>query len=187
MVNIAAIGIARLPYFTTTKKACFFPKIPFSEDENMSGWVFSEIPEDLNSLSYFSFRKQYKHVLLSWQYAIRFFVRMFGLFFCKFSLVPLLSMLTFTTPTAHPTLSLYIGMLLPLFVLFCRFRVLLLTSVCCLSICRILFCSSQIIYIRPYSLNTTTAFCFVSECLTMAVFVRLRACHATTQSYFTWL
>jgi len=44
----------------------------------------------------------------------------------------------------------------------------------------------QIIYIRPYFLNATTASYFVTECSDNAVFVRLRACYATTQSYFTW-
>jgi len=44
----------------------------------------------------------------------------------------------------------------------------------------------QIVYIRPYSLNTTTAFYFVTECSDIVVFVRLRACHATTHSYLTW-
>jgi len=36
--------------------------------------------------------------------------------------------------------------------------------------------SSQIVYICPYSLNTTTAFYFVTECSNTAVFVRLRVC-----------
>jgi len=31
-------------------------------------------------------------------------------------------------------------------------------------------------YILPYSLNTTTAFYFVTECSDIAVFVRLRVC-----------
>jgi len=35
---------------------------------------------------------------------------------------------------------------------------------------------SQIVYIHPYSLNTTTAFYFVTECSNIAVFVRLRVC-----------
>ena len=35
---------------------------------------------------------------------------------------------------------------------------------------------SQIVYIRPYSLNTTTAFYFVTEYSDIAVFVRLRVC-----------
>jgi len=35
---------------------------------------------------------------------------------------------------------------------------------------------SQIVYIRPYSLNTATAFDFVTECSNFAVFVRLRVC-----------
>ena len=34
----------------------------------------------------------------------------------------------------------------------------------------------QIVYIRPYSLNTTTVFYFVTECSSIAVFVRLRVC-----------
>jgi len=32
----------------------------------------------------------------------------------------------------------------------------------------------QIVYIHPFSLNTTTAFYFVTECLDIAVFLRLR-------------
>jgi len=36
--------------------------------------------------------------------------------------------------------------------------------------------SRQIFYIRPYSLNTTTAFYFVTEWSKIAVFVRLRVC-----------
>ena len=39
----------------------------------------------------------------------------------------------------------------------------------------VLWCS-QIVYIRPYSLNTTTVFYFVTECSDIAVFVRLRVC-----------
>ena len=35
---------------------------------------------------------------------------------------------------------------------------------------------SQIVYIRPYSLNTTTAFYFVTEYSDITVFVRLRVC-----------
>ena len=45
---------------------------------------------------------------------------------------------------------------------------------------------SPIVYTRPYSLNTTTAFYFVTGCSDIAVFVRLRVCHATTHSFFTW-
>jgi len=54
------------------------------------------------------------------------------------------------------------------------------TTYCC-----VLWCS-QIVYICPYSLNTTIAFYFVTEFSNVAVFVCLRACHATTHSYFTW-
>jgi len=48
----------------------------------------------------------------------------------------------------------------------------------------VLWCS-QIIFIRPYSLNTTTAFDLVTECSDVAVFVWLRACagHNTTVLY----
>ena len=49
----------------------------------------------------------------------------------------------------------------------------------------VLWCR-QIVCIRPYSLNTTTAFYFVTECPYIAVFVWWMACHATTHSYFTW-
>jgi len=49
----------------------------------------------------------------------------------------------------------------------------------------VLWCS-QIVCIRPYSLNTTTAFCFVTECSDIAV-LRLRLCHVTMHSYFTCL
>jgi len=35
---------------------------------------------------------------------------------------------------------------------------------------------SEIVYILPYSLNTTTAFYFATECSDIAVFVRLRVC-----------
>jgi len=45
--------------------------------------------------------------------------------------------------------------------------------------------SSQIVYIRPYSLNTTIAFYFVTECSDVTVLVRLSACHAITHSYYT--
>ena len=38
------------------------------------------------------------------------------------------------------------------------------------------FWRSQIVYILPYSLNTTTAFYFVTECSDIAVFVSLRVC-----------
>jgi len=47
------------------------------------------------------------------------------------------------------------------------------------------FWGSQIVYIRLYSLNTAIAFYSVTECSDVTVFVCLRACHATTQSYFT--
>jgi len=48
----------------------------------------------------------------------------------------------------------------------------------------VLWCS-QIIYSRPYSLNTTTAFDWVTECSDVAVFVCLRACagHSTSVLY----
>jgi len=49
----------------------------------------------------------------------------------------------------------------------------------------VLWCS-LFIYNLSYSLNTTIAFYFVTECSDVKVFVRLRGCHATTQSYFTW-
>jgi len=49
----------------------------------------------------------------------------------------------------------------------------------------VLWCS-RIVFIRPYSLNTTTAFYFVTECSDIAVLVRLWVCHVTTHSYFTW-
>jgi len=39
---------------------------------------------------------------------------------------------------------------------------------------------------RPYSLNTTVAFYFVTKCSDVTLFFRLRACHGTTHSYFTW-
>jgi len=39
---------------------------------------------------------------------------------------------------------------------------------------------TQIVYIGPDSLNTTIAFYFVTERTDVAVFVRLRACHAVT-------
>jgi len=45
---------------------------------------------------------------------------------------------------------------------------------------------SQIVYIGPHSLNTTIAFYFPTQCSNIAVNVRLRACHATMHSYFTW-
>jgi len=47
-----------------------------------------------------------------------------------------------------------------------------------------LWCS-QTFYIRSYSLNTTTAFYFVTECSDVAVLVRLRACarHNTFMLY----
>jgi len=48
------------------------------------------------------------------------------------------------------------------------------------------FRDSPIIYICSYSLNTTTAFCFVTECSDIVAFVRLRVCHDTTHLYFTW-
>jgi len=49
----------------------------------------------------------------------------------------------------------------------------------------VLWCS-LIVHVRPYPLNTTIAFYFVIECSNIAVFVRLRACRATTHLYFTW-
>jgi len=47
-----------------------------------------------------------------------------------------------------------------------------------------LWCS-QIVYIRPYSLNTTTAFYFVTECSDVTVLTWARVL-ATTHFYFTW-
>jgi len=49
----------------------------------------------------------------------------------------------------------------------------------------VLWCS-LIVHIRPYPLNTTIAFYFVIEWSNISVFVRLRACRATTHLYFTW-
>jgi len=50
-----------------------------------------------------------------------------------------------------------------------------------------LWCS-QIISIRPYSLNTTTAFCFVTGCSDVTVFVCLKACAGLNTSvlYRPW-
>jgi len=39
---------------------------------------------------------------------------------------------------------------------------------------------------RPYYLNTTTTYYFVTECSDIAVFVCLRVCHVTTLLYFIW-
>jgi len=47
-----------------------------------------------------------------------------------------------------------------------------------------LWCS-QIVYVHPYSLNTTTAFYLMAECFDVAVFIWGRV-HATTHPYFTW-
>jgi len=47
-----------------------------------------------------------------------------------------------------------------------------------------LWCS-QIVYIRPYSLNTTTAFYSVTECSDSTVSVWGHV-YTTTHSYFTW-
>jgi len=44
---------------------------------------------------------------------------------------------------------------------------------------------SQIIYIRPYSLNIITAFFFATECSDVTAFVWERV-HATILSYVTW-
>jgi len=54
-----------------------------------------------------------------------------------------------------------------------------------LKMCGCVLWCSQIVYIRPYSFNTTTAFYFVTECSEMAVFFRLRvcACHNTSVLY----
>jgi len=48
----------------------------------------------------------------------------------------------------------------------------------------VLWCS-QVVYIRPYCLNTTTAFYIVTECLDVAVLFRLRVCagHNTSVLY----
>ena len=43
---------------------------------------------------------------------------------------------------------------------------------------------SQIVYIRQYSLNTSTEFCFATESWDVSVCLRASACHKT--SYFTW-
>ena len=49
-----------------------------------------------------------------------------------------------------------------------------------------LWCS-QIVYIHPCSLNTTTTFYFATECSDVTVFIRLRvcACHNTSVLYLT--
>jgi len=49
----------------------------------------------------------------------------------------------------------------------------------------VLWCS-QIVCIRHYSLNNTTAFYFVNECSNIAMSVWLMARPATTHSHFTW-
>ena len=48
----------------------------------------------------------------------------------------------------------------------------------------VLWCS-QIVHIRPYSLNTTTAFYIVTECVEVTVLVWGRV-QAKTHSYFSW-
>jgi len=50
------------------------------------------------------------------------------------------------------------------------------------------FWCSQIVHIRPYFLNTATAFEFVTECTDVAVFVCLRACagHNASVLYWPW-
>jgi len=54
-----------------------------------------------------------------------------------------------------------------------------------LTTCGFVLWCSQIVYIRPYCLNTATAFYFVTECSDVAVFFRLRvcACHNTSVLY----
>jgi len=47
----------------------------------------------------------------------------------------------------------------------------------------VLWCG-QIVYIRPYTLNTTIAFYFMNECWYIAMFIRSRACLTTTHSNF---
>jgi len=54
-----------------------------------------------------------------------------------------------------------------------------------LTTCDCMLWCSQIVYIRPSSLNTTTTFYFVTECSEVAVFYRFRvcACHNTSVPY----
>ena len=54
-----------------------------------------------------------------------------------------------------------------------------------LTTCGCALSCSQIVYIRPYSLNTTSAFYFATECSDVTVFDWGRV-HDTILSYFTW-
>jgi len=49
----------------------------------------------------------------------------------------------------------------------------------------VLWCS-QIVYIHPYSLDTTTAFDFVTECLALQCLFGWGRVQATILPYFTW-
>ena len=55
-----------------------------------------------------------------------------------------------------------------------------------LTTCGFVLWCSQIVYIRPYSLNTATAFYFATKCSDVAVFFCLRCVHATILPQITW-
>jgi len=76
------------------------------------------IPENLKFFSPYSFAKQYKNVLLSWQNSCWFSFYML-VTFLNTVLVPLFSPLSFTSTVAHP-ISVHTGMLSPtVFALLC--------------------------------------------------------------------
>jgi len=76
------------------------------------------IPENLKFFSPYSFAKQYKNVLLSWQNSCRFSFYML-VTFLNTVLTPLFSLLSFTSTVAHP-ISVHTGMLFTtVFVLLC--------------------------------------------------------------------
>ena len=94
-----------------SNKTCFFAKVLFTQNETSLGQlslkyigpkIWSNIPEYLKSSSPFSFGKQYKNVLLSYQNSCwsSFYILVT---FCNIVLMPLFSLLS-TSTVAHPTL-----------------------------------------------------------------------------------
>ena len=92
----------------------FFAKILFTQNENVSGSAFfkvpcigpkisSDIPENLKSFSPYSFAKQDKNALLSFQNSCWFSFCML-VTFRNIVLMSLLSLLSFTSTAAHPIL-----------------------------------------------------------------------------------
>ena len=87
-------------------------QIGFQKTPTFCHWtkIRSDIPGNLKSFPPYSFAKQYKNVLLSRQNSCWFSFCML-VTFCNIVLMPLFTLLSFSSTVARPTFPLYTGML----------------------------------------------------------------------------